>query len=199
MVIHHIQSRYRYSSRTSDISQYLSYCKVCYREIKRNHVHKAKDCKRCLRWDILSNIKLSSTDSSKDYPLDLVSRENKLEPKKLSWESLKEAVTLTTDNLVAGKWTKINATLYLLSCCINKMGIDKVLTHSDNIKALTYLNVCEVNESDKAYIESMTLNDPAKFEQWKGGPYWKGIVKFDAFIDVIIHLLFWELLKVLKR
>ena len=54
-------SRYGYSSRTSEIVDILPFCSKCYDEIKSNLQHKELKCSKCLRWDIMSNIELSST------------------------------------------------------------------------------------------------------------------------------------------
>ena len=50
------------------------------------------------------------------------------------------------------------------------------------MKALNYLNTCEVNESDKAYLESIAKDDPAKFQPWKGVHIRKGLLS-------LMHLL----------
>ena len=152
-------------------------------------------CSKCLRWYIMSNMKLSSTTPQKDYPEELLPANNLLPPHKISWNKLKQAVKLTTNNLVIGKWNNSNAKSYLSSHCINHNGYNHIITHSENIKALKQCNTSTENDTNVNYIKTAARNNASDFEEWKGGAFWNGDINIDAFVDVIMHLLFLGVVK----
>ena len=55
------------------------------------------------------------------------------------------------------------------------------------------------SDKDSVFIKNVAKKDPDKFKPWKGGPYWSSNGEFNAFIDVIMHLLFLGVVKSIKE
>ena len=61
-------SRYGYASKIIDLIHVLPSCVKCKIEIINGTINENVACQTCLRWNIMSNQSLSSTDPPKNYP-----------------------------------------------------------------------------------------------------------------------------------
>ena len=192
-------SRFGYSSNTYEIADKLPFCNKCYSEFKSLSRHKDSVCSKCLRWDVMTNISLSSTPAPKDYPQELLNKYKSLPPKKITWKMLTEAVNLTTTKIVTGKWTATAAKSYLSTCCINNNGYQELMNHCGNIKALRNSQFSVIGDENAQMIIKDANKYPYKYEVWKGGPYWMSNIEIKCFMDVIMHLLFLGVVKAYKE
>ena len=67
--------RYGYGCKIADLTKTLPFCLKCRNQMKQNNTNVTqKKCSRCLQWDILSNLSLSSTEIPKNYPVDILNK-----------------------------------------------------------------------------------------------------------------------------
>ena len=85
---------------------------------------------------------------------------------------------------------------YTSSWTINRTGQQKLIEHCNNMKALKMVQAeANIESNIKDTILSDYVNEPVKYELWKGGVYWRSSTSLECFTDVIMHLLFLGIVK----
>ena len=67
----------------------------------------------------MSNTKLSSRNSSKIFPDDVIPKNKKLLPKEINWFELRNAIDIAGSLFCEGKWSEGNVMIYLSTLGIN--------------------------------------------------------------------------------
>ena len=78
-------------------------------------------------------------------------------------------------------------------------GATKVINHCNNMIGLQNAMKCNASSRNSENIIQDSKKHPEKYLKWKGGPYWTSNIPFNAFIDVIMHLLFLGIVKSCKE
>ena len=84
------------------------------------------------------NSALLHYDSPKDYPKEMLAN-TYLKPKEVTFTTLKFAVEKATDKLMSNSWSDENVIAYCGTNCLNTAGIEKLIQHTQNMKALNML------------------------------------------------------------
>ena len=74
--------------------------------------------------------------------------DGKLEPVKLSFDLLKQAVNFATDKYLDGLWNERCVQSYLSSLSINTKGHEQMIDHCHKMKALKYVNENEITNTE---------------------------------------------------
>ena len=194
--------RFGYSADIELLASRLCMCKSCLKKCKndKNFISSGVKCDNCLQWNLMANHELAKFHPPKDYPSEMIPVDGKLEPIPISFDALKEVVYLASEKYLSGKWTVNNVVAYTSCWAINKNGQQKLIDHCDNMKTMKIVREdvsVEENVKDVVLLDSQI--EPDKYEQWKGGVYWRSSSSLNNFPDVIMHLLFLGVVKASKE
>jgi hypothetical protein len=164
------------------------------------------NCTKCLNWDVLTDSSLARTPVHKNYPevaegdqcrTVTVDGQRYLKPFRIEYESLAGSL-FTAHNQYAKHdgWSLDGLRQYLKVEGLNKDIIDKIEEHAINAKAVT---VEQCDEASKRILLDDRMRNPGKYERLEHPPLWKKHLfhaPLSTHIDVIMHLLFLGLVKV---
>ena len=195
-------ARFGYSADVELISEHLPMCEFCLKKCKHdpNFLIRGVKCANCLQWNLMANHKLAKFDAPKDYPNEMLPLSGKLEPIKITFDALTDVVYLASQKYREGTWSENNVLSYTSAWTINRTGQQKLLEHCNNMKALKMVQAeTDIASNMKDSILSDYVNEPVKYEFWKGGVYWRSSTSLECFTDVIMHLLFLGIVKASKE
>ena len=75
-----------------------------------------------MQWDTVGGYKFVKFDPPKNYPKEMIPFDGKLQPIKLSFQSLKSAISLVTTKILDKLWVESSVQSYLSSFSINISG-----------------------------------------------------------------------------
>ena len=168
-------ARWGYSCDFFKISEQLPCCTMCWNSLKRGALDSSVSCDACLHWDMQG----AKFQKPTNYPRDIVSPdEEMLESKKISYESLKNAVKLAVSSMSRSQkpWTKKTCECYLSTEGINSEFIEKIAKHAKRQRVTPSRNE----------VETSSLDHPA---------LWNRGVPLICHIDVPMHLIFLGIVK----
>ena len=186
-------ARYLYTANITALARNLPMCSNCLLNAKMDtlYIKKKSVCKNCLQWDMDSKNNILGSLLPKHYPAELVEMNDKQYPQKLSFQKLKQVVSLASNKYFNGNWTEIETKTYLSTYAINTEGMDSVLEHCNKMRTLKYIRMGDnVDNETKNLILTDMKRHPEMYDFWKGGAYWSSSMHIERFCDVIMHLLF---------
>lgn len=153
-----------------------------------------KKCKNCTCWMLDFKSKLLHYLPDKDYPAHIDPSsiiDGKLTPKQISYDLLKEAITLITNELLEDNISQNQCKSYLKQFGLNLDAQEQIIENSLNMKQWK-----ECNKNKHVDPETFrTINDerkdnPKKFKQYQLPSSWYHTTNdISVFVDVPMHLL----------
>ena len=154
-------------------------------------------CRNCVSWDIEAESGILDFDPPQHFPVSEISQSNqKLRPSRINYNTLKQAVEKTHDNIVSGAWTIDNGNAFLWVHGINKEARTEILQCASNErKYKTIFEERHCREEEFTSISRLKDNDPHLFTRWQFPALWSRGTEMSQHVDVIMHLLFLGVIK----
>lgn len=135
--------------------------------------HNQGQCENCVNWDTDVKSGLLDFYPPPNFPVDCVPITGKLSPMRLSYESMRNAITIARCALVEECWTNDNATASLKVCGINKEVHTAILRCASN--ELLYKQLSESPEGNESQLRAMIEDKeeiPDSYQMWKYPTLW---------------------------
>ena len=193
--------KYEYACNYTEIMDIITSFEECFDGMLSDDKFDDTKCANCLNWNCVSKPEKASSSPPKMSPKDISLPNNKVLPKEINWFSLRSAIDQASFSFYEGKWNEGNVKAYLSTFSMNNTGANHanhVITHCHSRKALQNAMKCSKMDSNSIRIIENAKINPEKYLLWKGGPYWTSNIPYHAFINVIIHLLFLDIVKPCK-
>lgn len=161
-------------------------------------------CCDCLNWDVLKESPLALYVAPKSYPLadgciHVATDEAgnlKLRPFRISYGTLKDAVSVVHQKLESREWTKANAEAYLRVEGLSQEAYDAVINHGQNAAALRRAREQHLGDSPAGEaVMSDYHSNPHLYNPWPIPSRWSRGVPLSRTIDPLMHLLFLGIVK----
>ena len=145
------------------------------------------------------NSSLLHFNPPKDYPKDML-RNTYLKPKEVTYTSLRFAVETATGKLMSNTWSDKNVIAYCGTNCLNTAGIEMLIQHTKNTKALNLLTSKKDSlTGDESYVLKDSIINVSKYQPWHGSAFWNGKLELKQFVDALMHLIFLGVIKSTKK
>jgi hypothetical protein len=177
-------------------------CKLCTEKNIRDYTSNDAKCTQCAKWDTQVNNGLLDFLPPNNYPSDLLPPSKKLSPKRITYETMMDAVGTAHDGLVNNNWKVATLTDYLRVNGLNDEAVQSM--KKCTIKCKNYKDVKQIHSEDAPSPEFLELekereNKPELYAMWSFSATWQRGVPFDQHIDIIMHLLFMGLIKTIMQ
>ena len=190
-------ARWGYSFHLKSTYSKIPACTDCIRKLFKKE--KTSGCNLCAAWDFDTNNNGSILDFEypANYPDSEKSVDRKLSPFRITYESLKNAVTKTHQSILEKEWSKDEATSYLKMQGITVKSVNRIIQNAMNVR--NHTNACkekELNREAYALYEDLKRTSPHEFEQWQFPTMWTRGTTITMVLDAIMHLVFLGAMKI---
>jgi len=121
-------------------------CKHCMEKIIRDYASNDAQCTQCAKWDTQVNSGLLDFTPPINYPTDLLPPSKKLSPKRITYETMMDAVATAHDGLVNNNWKVATLTDYLRVNGLNDEAVQSIKKCA--IKCKKYRDAKQMHSED---------------------------------------------------
>jgi len=130
-------------------------CKHCMEKNIRDYASNDAQCTQCAKWDTQVNSGLLDFTPPINYPTDLLPPSKKLSPKRITYETMMDAVATAHDGLVNNNWKGATLTDYLRVNGLNDEAVQSI--NECAIKCKKYRDAKQMHSEDAPSPEFLEL------------------------------------------
>lgn len=183
-------ARFGYCVNVKQIAKQMRPCVFCMGSMKSvlgDTLWEPQACDHCLNW--MANEEKVFFGVEQDYPREMLHQSGKLQLRKLSFEDLLEAVSVTHDKVVTEAWDAKTAKAYLGTWCLPDKFKKEILLCAENCHALAKATR-EMNEEVINTLNIEAMENLDLHQQWKPPPVWQSGLEMWSIHETGMHLLF---------
>ena len=169
-------------------------CNPCRNILLNGSHHEANQiggCTACVSWDLNSahSKRLLRAKPVSDYPADQLDDDGLIPPRKMTFDTLREAALEAHTNLLSGRWSQKSTLAYLQASGLSEKAKEGIVEHAVFCKNSLIIQE-QGDEEELAALSRMRERDPNLFLPWKNPPSWNRGISHWQHVEAIMHLAF---------
>ena len=186
-------ARFGYLLNVNYVKDLIIPCKLCEQILFSNRNNKCiamelDSCQTCASWDYLSKKELLSFNVPNKYPaIYNLNSNNKLIPKKQTFEQLLTATAIVHNNRVNRNWNKEQSRTFMQSEGINTKTQNEILYNAANCTVEQNLDESDIELGN--ILEREKNYNPTSFSKWTCSAWTRGVEVWQH-VEAVMHLVF---------
>ena len=148
-------------------------------------------CTACVSWNLNSAYSkiLLRAKPSPDYPVDQLDDDGLIPPRKMTFDTLREAALEAHTNLLSSRWTQKSTNAYLQASGLSEKAKEGIVEHALFCKNSLIIQE-QGNGEELEALSRMRERDPNMCFPWKNPPSWNRGTSHWQHVEAIMHLVF---------